>query len=307
VDPEYFAPLEVAFLYKGSVADHAALGRHLQALNFDSRSAIAPGTTTSGFVFINAVEPSLVAQIDLFGWRWSKRLSLSVLVPGTESSQNRVAAIHGLYASADIIEIGDDAQLRAALEALPCCTTGETGAGQGLPLNLVVIGGLPEAGPAFVRRGYRYRPVDPYHAIGRAHDISLRKQSRWVAATPHELRFWLTPLRYNGTPIWLGQASARVGGRFARPAEGPQPIAPAVDDSRNGVVQDLLYSQSLAGLGFVKGAGRVAAAAQRTSPDGSAHHTDGLRAVMVFKDETISLAEIDLFEWQAIAPASDGK
>jgi hypothetical protein len=28
---------------------------------------------------------------------------------------------------------------------------------------------------------------------------------------------------------------------------------------------------------------------------------------MVFRDETISLAEIDLFEWQAIAPASDGK
>jgi hypothetical protein len=28
---------------------------------------------------------------------------------------------------------------------------------------------------------------------------------------------------------------------------------------------------------------------------------------MVFKEETISLAEIDLFEWQAIAPASDGE
>jgi hypothetical protein len=307
VDPEYFAPLEVAFLYKGSVADPSALGRHLQALHFDSRSAIPPGTTVSGFVFINAVEPSLVAQIDLFGWRWSKRLSLAVSVPGTDSTQNRLAEIRGLYASTDLIEISDRARLRAAVEALPCCTTDATGTGQGLPLNLVVIGGLAEAGPAFVRRGYRYRPADPLHAFGRAHDISLRKQSRWVAATPHELRFWLTPLLYNGKQIWLGQASARLGGRFAEPAEGVQPIASAVDDSRNGVVQDLLYSQSLSGLGFTKGAGRVAATAQRTSPDGSAYHTDGLRAVMVFKEETISLAEIDLFEWQAIAPASDGE
>jgi hypothetical protein len=307
LDPEYFAPLEAAFLYKGAVADHAALGRHLQALCFDSRTPIAPGATGSGFVFINAVEPNVVAQIDLFGWRWSRRISLSVPVPDAEEAHRRAAAVRKLYVAADLVEIGDDARLRAALEKLPCCTTDAAGAGPGLPLNLVVIGNLEEAGPAFVRRGYRFSPADPLYAFGRAHDISARKQTRWIAAQPHTLRFWLTPLRYRGKAVWLGQASSRLGGRFAEPAEEAPAIEPAVDDARNNIVQDLLYSQSVAKLGFVNGVGRVTAAALRTTPDGSRYHTDGLRAVMVFRDETISLSQIELFDWEALSPATAGK
>ena len=43
LDPEYFAPLEVAFLYGGPFHDEgkAALAEHLEALSFDSRSPIA--------------------------------------------------------------------------------------------------------------------------------------------------------------------------------------------------------------------------------------------------------------------------
>jgi hypothetical protein len=307
LDPEYFAPLEAAFLYKGAVADHAALGRHLQALCFDSRRPIASGTTESGFIFINAVEPSLVAQIDLFGWRWSRRISLSVPVPDAEGAHRRAAGLRELYAPADLIGIGDDARLRAALEELPCCTTDAVGTGHGLPLNLVVIGNLEDAGPAFVRRGYRFSPVDPLYALGRAQDLSVRKKTRWVVAQPHTLRFWLTPLRYQGKAVWLGQASSGLGGRFAGPAGDVDTIEPAVDDARNDIVQDLLYSQSVARLGFVNGVGRVAATTPRAAPEGSRYHTDGLRAVMVFRDETVSLSQIDLFEWEVFSPAIAGK
>jgi hypothetical protein len=302
LDPEYFAPLETAFLYKGAVADHAALERHLQALCFDSRTPIAPGATESGFIFINAVEPSLVAQVDLFGWRWSKRISLTVMVPGAESARTRADQLRTLYAPADLIEIGDDARLREALERLPCCTTDNAGAAPGLPLNLVVIGDMEEAGPAFVRRGYRYTPADPLYALGRSQDLSTRKRTRWVAAQPHTLRFWLTPLRYRGKPVWVAQASTGLGGRFAGPAEEAQTIDPAVDDTRNDIVQDLLYSQSVARLGFVDGGGRVVAATPR-SPGGSSYHTDGLRAVIVFGEETTALSEINLFEWRTLMPA----
>ena len=306
LDPEYFAPLEVAFLYKGVYADHTVLGRHFQALNFDSRSPIDPRATVSGFIFINAVEPSVVAQIDLFGWRWGKRISLSVPVPDTHGAHRRVRELRELYAAAELIEIGDDERLRAALERLPCCTTDRAGAGRGLPLNLVVIGELEEAGPAFVRRGYRYSPVSPLYAIGRASDLSARKQSRWVAAQPQTLRFWLTPLRYRGKSVFLGQVSSDLGGRFAGPGQEPSSIEPAVDDARNSVVQDLLYSQSVARLGFVKGGGPVPAENPRETSDGSRYHTDGLRAVMVFKDETISLSEIDFFPWNVLSPATAG-
>jgi hypothetical protein len=306
LDPEYFAPLEVAFLYKGAV-DHAALGRHLQAVQFDSRSAILPGETRAGFVFINAVDLSLVAQVDLVGWRFAKRIALSVRVPGSEAAQHRLAEMHARSGAADVVEIGDDAQLRDALEKLPCCTTDATGAGRGLPLNLALVGSLEEAGPAFVRRGYRQSAASPLHAVGRAQDLAVRKQTRWVAAQPNTLRFWMTPLRYRGKPVWLGQASATRGGRFADPGQDPQAIEPGVDDARNNVVQDLLYSQSVARLGFVTGLERVAPESPRRTPDGAAYHTDGLRAVLVFRNDTIPLSEIELFEWRALTPAVAGK
>jgi LssY C-terminus len=131
-------------------------------------------------------------------------------------------------------------------------------------------------------------------------DLSGRKISRWVAPQPHTLRLWLTPLRYQGTPIWVGQVSTGLGGRFAASGEGTRRIQPDVDEARNDVVQDLLYSQALAKIGFVKGASSVSAA----EPDGSSYHTDGLRAVLVFGGKAVSLAEVDFFDWERLVDYS---
>lgn len=299
LDPEYFAPLEVAFLYEGSFDDQgdATLGEHLEALSFDSRSLILPGETESGFVFINGTNPSMV-DVDLVGQEWSRRISLVVPVPGTEEVQRRFAALGGLYAAADLADLQDEAALRTALETLPCCTVDETGTAS-LPLNLVLIGALDQWGPAFVRRNYRYRPVSPWVALGREQDVSGRKISRWVAPQPHTLRIWLTPLRYRGQPVWLGQVSTVLGGRFA--AEGTRRFDPEVDEARNDVVQDLFYSQALAKVGFVEGAGGTSAAEARPSPAGSPYRTDGLRTVLMFAEDTVSLAEIDFFDWERLA------
>ena len=60
-----------------------------------------------------------------------------------------------LYAPGQIVNYTDDAAFRAALEALPCCATNKDGSKKGDPLNLVVVGGLDDAFPALVRRGWR--------------------------------------------------------------------------------------------------------------------------------------------------------
>jgi hypothetical protein len=178
--------------------------------------------------------------------------------------------------------------------------TDVTGTRQGPPLNVVMIGDLEEFGPPFARRRYRYNPAEPWYVFGREQDVSAHKISRWVAPQPHTLRFWLAPLRYQGKPIWIGQVSTSLGGRFAAPGEEPRRIDPDVDEARNDVVQDLLYSQALARVGFVKGAGSVSAAEPRQTPDGSSYHTDGLRAVLMFGGEAVSLAEVDFFDWERL-------
>ena len=60
-----------------------------------------------------------------------------------------------IYPPEEIVNYTDDAAFRAALEALPCCVTNKDGSRNGDPLNLVVVGGLDDAFPAFVRRGWR--------------------------------------------------------------------------------------------------------------------------------------------------------
>jgi LssY C-terminus len=301
LDPEYFAPLEVAFLYGGPFRDEgkAALAEHLEALSFDSRSPIAPGETVSGFVYANRAAPSMMVQVDLIGREWSDSIGLVVPVPGTEAAQQRMAALSGLYTESDVVEIDDEPALHRALEELPCCAADQTGA-RGLPLNLVLIGKLDEWGPAFVRRNYRYAPASPWYVFGRVQDLSGHKVSRWAAPEPHTLRFWRTPLRYHGNPIWVGQVSTSLGGRFAAAGEGTQRIEPGVDEARNDVVQDLLYSQALAKIGFVKGAGSVSAAGPGQTPEGSSYHTDGLRTVLVFGGNAVSLAEVDFFDWERL-------
>ena len=217
-----------------------------------------------------------------------------------------MAALSGLYTGSGVVEIADQPALREALEGLPCCAADQAGT-RTLPLNLVFIGQLEEWGPAFVRRNYRYATASPWYALGQIPDLSGHKISRWVPPQPHTLRLWLTPLRYDGKPIWVGQASTALGGRFTTSGEGDERIEPAVDEARNDVVQDLLYSQALAKIGFVKAAGSASAARSEQTLANSPYHTDGLRAVLVFGDKAVSLAQIDFFDWERLVDYHGGR
>lgn len=98
-----------------------------------------------------------------------------------------------------MVDYTDDAALRAALEALPCCATNKKGTRDADPLNLVIIGGREDAFPALVRRGwqpteqtwfgsvtemissalagerYPYAPVSPLYLYGRSQDLALQR------------------------------------------------------------------------------------------------------------------------------------
>lgn len=302
LDPEYFAPLEAAFLFKDSFTDqgNAALAKHIQAISFDSRRRILPGETINGFLYVNQVDPTMVVEIDLVGRKWSQSLDLLVPIPGTEPAQQRLAVFGGLYEDTEIMQIDNEAILRRALEKLPCCMASKTDPQEILPLNLVLIGEVSDIAPALGRRKYRYRSVDPGYVFGREQDFSMKKTSRWVTPQPHTVRIWLTPLRYQGKPAWIAQVSMVRGGRFSASRDGSGDVEPNMDGPRNDLIQDLLYSQSVAKLGFVKGIEPQSGNLRKT-PDGLINCSDGLRAVIVFGAEPVSLAEIDFFNWERLA------
>jgi hypothetical protein len=98
---------------------------------------------------------------------------------------------------------------------------------------------------------------------------------------------WVTPLRFEGKPVWIGQVSRDIGVRFTYKTWNltTHKIDPDVDDARDYVLDDLLESEHVALVGYVPGAGAAERTAPRHNLTGDPYFTDGQRAVAVFSAE----------------------
>jgi hypothetical protein len=305
IDPEYFAPLEVAFVYHKSFAGdaNAALNAHLLNLNFPIRSLIQPGSRASGYIFTNWSKGLKVIDVDLLGDGFSQNFTFFAPNPDFIQGSDIVDRMETMFSASELQKVESVAELRQALEQLPCCVSNKNGEPSAEPLNVVIIGALDDWTTAFVRRDYRYQMLNPRYAFGRAQDISGRKLSRgYTKAQAHTIRIWQTPIRYHGKPVWVGQTSTRLGGRFAEkaPAEVTSPMDPHVDEARYDLAQDMAYSQALIKFGFIKGSGRPRPNPAEKSFKDVHYTTDGLRVVLVFGDRPASLEGIDFFSWERL-------
>jgi len=308
LDPEYFSPLEVTYAYHGAFSGdtNTAMDRHVEGLSF--RNPILPGETVAGFVYANADVGTKIVQVDLVATHRAKNFTFFVPVPDSHMAPG-IADFANVYSAGEITHIEQEPVLEEALENLPCCVR-DTSSNAAEPLNLVLVGDFEDTVGAFIRQGYRAAVVEPRFLFGRSNDLAGAKTARWVAAQGQQVRFWRAPLTYRGLPVWVAQASQRLGGRFASSgsADAATEVDPYVDEARNALLQDMLYSQVVAKLGFVTGAGGGSEA--RIGGDAQAkYQTDGLRAVLLFQKEPVSLRQIDFFPWQRLAdhmPPAEG-
>jgi hypothetical protein len=324
LDANYFSPLEAAYLNHSWLRGgrNRKIDDHFRALAF--KNPVRPGKTVSGFVFVNLEEGTRVVDVDLVAHRKVKSLTFFIRVPGIRADYHDVD-FDALHPPEAIVRINGEDALRAVLAKLPRCTTGRDGKKEGDPLNLVVIGHREDVFAAFIRRGwraaekmygkavwktvksflfgsrYRYSPVSPLYVYGRRQDIAGQKPRRTVHQRNH-LRLWLTPMRFEGKPVWIGQISRDIGVRFTLRAWPPvtHKIDPDVDEARSALVQDLLYSQGLARVGFVGGVGEAPPPEPRRNLTGDPYFTDGLRAVLILSRRPSSLSEIEVFDWERV-------
>lgn len=306
LDPEYFAPLEVAYAYHRTLAAdaNAALDEHLLTLNFPIRSPVLPGSSLSGYVFTNQTKRMKVINVDLLGHKFSQNFTFFVPNPDSEEEGQRfLARMETMYTPQELKIVASEAALRQALEQLPCCVSDEGGT-PGEPLNTVIIGEIDDWISGFLRRGYRYQRLKPRYVFGRPQDTSAQKHSRGhTKLQKHFIRIWKTPILYNDQPVWIAQTGTRLGGRFAEkaPAEVTSPLDPYVDLTRNDLTEDLAYSQALIKIGYVKSSGHAQPTQTDATPKGVVHYiTDGLRVVFVFAQRPTSLADIDFFDWERL-------
>ncbi len=324
LDPNFFPASEAAeaFSTSSSGRDGADLAQHFQRIAF--RNPVSPGVTKSGFVLTNLDQGVKLVQLDLIATDRLRTFSFLTGVPGFRADYRaREVFTRETYPPDQIVDYTDDKAFRAALEALPCCVTNESGSKNGDPLNLVVIGGLEDAFPAFVRRGWRptevtwrgsvwkmvtsavardrypYAPVSNLFVYGRPQDLALQKARDNIHQRNH-LRLWLSPMRYHGKPVWVGQISRDIGSRLTihSPTFTTHKIDPDVDEAREALAEDLAYSQSLAKYGLVAGVGEAPKTEPRRNLTTDPYYTDGLRAVFIFDKHPTSLAKIQVLPWE---------
>jgi len=321
LDPDYFSPLESAYVFhtilSGSLNDK--IDDQFRVMGF--RNPIAPGASVSGFFFVNRDEGIKVVDIDLISYGKTKFFTFFVPVPGIRADYHDVD-FEKLYSEEDIVNLDED-DLRSALEKLPCCATNKDGTKNGDPLNLVLIGSREDISAAFVRRGwlpaeethgtavwktiksflfgsrYRYSPVSPLYLYGRQQDFAGQKPRHTVHQRNH-LRAWLSPKRFLGKPVWIGQISRDIGVRFTFKNWPPvtHKIDPNVDEARYALAEDLIYSQQLAKGGYVKGVGAAPRSKPKYNLTGDPYFTDGYRLVLVLDRRPRSFLEIESFNWE---------
>ncbi len=129
---------------------------------------------------------------------------------------------------------------------------------------------------------YRYSPVSPLYLFGRSQDFALQRTRLTINERLH-LRLWLTPLTFEGKPVWVGQISRDIGVRFTWRTWNltTHRIDPQVDDARDYVIEDLMGSGHLERMGYVEGVGGTPEGAPRHNLTGDPYTTDGHRAVLI--------------------------
>lgn len=322
MDPDYYSPNEAAYRHHFGHAkrDQAKMDEYFNDQQIDFYAP--PGKTTEGFVYVNVDQGAKEVSVELLAEDDLKRFSFVVPVPGLKADFQTVD-FDKLYKPEEIREV-DLTTLRKELEAYPCCTFNKKGqGGKGDAVNLVFVGDDEDLITSFIRRGwketaaqdkgsswkmfkafffhtpYENAPMSKLYLFGRGQDMSFQKPRKTIHQRNH-LRLWMTPLRYLGKPVWIGTISRDIGirGTLKSPFFMTHKIDSDVDEARDFVLQDLLYSEAVGSFGYVKGVGEYTYEHPRKNFMDDTWYTDGLRIVVMFTDYPTSVLDAKQLKWE---------
>lgn len=317
MDRNYFSPLETSWKrHTGSEKTKLRMDEYFFSMDFPN--PVDPGETASGFVFTNLDEGYKDILVDLVSSKDTVSMSFVIEIPGLVTDIGR-RDFRNLYDQ--FTDIQSEDELKRVLASLPSTTTNKDGSKNGDPLNIVMIGKPEHIFSALIRSDwrstevtytasawktfksflfgthYRYSPISALYVFGRSQDLGLQKARSSINSRNH-MRLWLTPYRYRAQPIWLGQISRDIGVKFSKRTFLTHAIDPDVDETRNGLVGDLAYSQALSAVGFVQGSQRSNLHETHYNLTPEPYYSDGLRAVLFFEERPHALNEIKMLKWE---------
>jgi hypothetical protein len=320
LDPDYFSPIEAAF--KNHFTYLTPINEQINQQFYQKRQVIyiAPDSKREGFVFTPVDEGTKEFSVHLVGEDHQIRtFTFFINVPGLRVDHQNVD-FQALYSEDEIVSL-DEEGLRKTLEGFDCCTTNKDGNANGDPLNIVVIGYGEDILHTLIRVGwdetetiyagsalkttasflfggrYRYSPVSGLYVFGRRQDAAFQRTRKSIHERNH-LRLWLSPWRFEDKPVWLGQISRDIGVRFTWKTITTHKIDPDVDETRDFLIQDLLYAQGLEKIAFIKGINPAPISDPRKNLTGDPYFTDGLRVVLWISSKLTTFERVELMNWE---------
>lgn len=317
LDSAYYTPLESAsryFPWERIINSKAGEDFHRRRIE----TIVEPGGVRSGYVFTRVDEGTKSFNVDVFPVDGEPyQMTFFVPVPGLRLDHYDVD-LHALYDESEIRDVDLEGLLQG-LEEMPCCVRDKKDKNYGDPLNIAFVGEIKDLYYSLLRAGwdetetiygasllktgisalfgkqYRYSPVSALYVFGRSQDAAFQRARTSINERNH-LRIWLAPMRYENKPVWIGQISRDIGVRFTAKTITTHKIDPDVDETREFLVEDLLYAQGLAGIGYVRGVGPAPFEQPRGNLTGDPYFTDGLRAVMWVSQTPVSISELELID-----------
>ena len=297
VDPDYFSPLEVAYMHRKGFTKDARRQMNERFYRSAMPRHIPAGESRSGYVFTHASTGTKAFNVDIFSGGEDESFAFFITVPGFVPDHQSVD-FDKLYDRSEIHDY-DFAGLRTGLENLPWFSTDRSGEQQGLPLGIVIVAQGIDVLKALLRAGWHESPrihdedqlAKANYLFGRVPDAVFRYQGIG-ARERNELNLWLAPMLIEGKEVWLAQIIHFIGQRtqLEQAVFGAR-VDPDVDDGRNYLVQNVWYAQSLDQFGWMAGSGAVSIESARFDFNSLEYFTDGYRAVIWLSGEPISLLE----------------
>ncbi len=311
IDPDYYSPLEVAWMNRGGYSDEGTANMERWFHEHSIERRIPPGESRSGLVFTHLTPGTKafnvdVISADLTSWNFT----FFVPIPGFTADYMEVD-FTGLYAPQDFEEVSLDT-LRQRIRNERCCGTDETGTKQGDPFNVVLIASPLALRRALLRAGWHETEAGAADTAiarlqryrGRQPDGTFMK-SRPDGTERKELRLWLTPATNDGEPMWLGQVVYNLG-----QADDDSDVVradPDIDEARDYFLQDMFYSQSVRQAVFAKAFDAVPETEPVNTFSGSSYFSSGYCAVAWLSERPVALDDVELLGWWAEEQLSDGQ
>jgi hypothetical protein len=294
-DPEYFAPLEVAYINRRGYSEEARKAMDERFHTLAMPRYIDPGETRSGFVFTHADPGAKGFNVDVFSGGESYNFTFLMRVPGFEPDYAKLN-LSEMYTGDEVPNYESDA-LQEAIRSLPCCSGDKLGEDSGEPINLVLVGEGEELLRALLRSGWRETSVEdaaalqPQYLYGREQDAIFRYETVGGDGF-YELRFWKAPFRSGADDVYVGQAR-----HFFRWIGSVTRLDADVDNARNFAIQKFLYGQAITATAWIVGKEVVPVTSFWDTLARAPYFTDGYRMVMWLSADPVSMFEIDVKSW----------